>query len=152
MELASWQLFVVIGFLCLTAEIVTPSFYLAPIGVAALLTAVVTLFTSSIVMQLLFMAAVAIALYFTLTPFARAHFNRAPAPSGVGIAGQIGTLREPCKSALSPGKVLVYADSWDIFWDDSNTSYVETLKSLQPGARVRITKVVGNRVVIEPVS
>jgi membrane protein implicated in regulation of membrane protease activity len=151
MELQGWQFYAVIGFLCLTAEIVTPSFYLAPIGAAALLTIGLTFLVSSVTWQLVFMAIVALALYFTLTPFARARFNRAPPPAGVGISGQIGTLQAPCTSGGNSGKVLVYADTWDIFWDDADTAYVTMLQSLPVGARVRIKKVIGNKVIIEPV-
>jgi membrane protein implicated in regulation of membrane protease activity len=151
MELQSWQFYTVVGFLCLTAEIAMPSFYLAPIGVAALLTIAFSFFTSSLTWQLVFMAVVALALYFTLTPFARARFNRAEPPAGVGITGQVGTLQSPCSSGQLPGKVLVYADTWDVFWDDADIAYVTMLQSLPVGSRVRIKKVIGNRVFIEPV-
>jgi membrane protein implicated in regulation of membrane protease activity len=149
MQIQIWQIYAVIGFLCLTAEMVTPSFYLAPIGVAALITVGTSFFIDSVTWQLVIMAALAIALYFTLTPFARARFNRKPAPTGVGIVGQAGTVKHAPESAVKPGQILVYADTWDIFWDDNDTAYVTFLRSLTAGARVRIKEVRGNRVIVE---
>ncbi len=151
MDFQPWQFYIVVGFLCLTAEIVTPSFFLAPIGVAALVTAGLSVFVTSLTVQFVVMALTALFLYFTLTPFARARFNRAPPPSGVGLVGQVGTLKEICISSEKPGKVFVYGDTWDVLWNDSDETYISVLRTLQPGCRIRIKQVVGNRVIIEPV-
>jgi membrane protein implicated in regulation of membrane protease activity len=150
-ELTAWQIFLALGLFCLTAEIFSLSFYLAPIGTAALITSLFSLWITSLAWQIVFFCLVSVALYLSLGKLARKHFNAKTNLSGVGLEKQTGTLIKTCESGHSPGKVRLYGDTWEVFWDDSNAEYISAIRAIPEGARVRVIRVDGNRVVIEPV-
>lgn len=151
MELTAWQIFLAFGLACLTAEIFSLSFYLAPIGIAALITSLMSLWIDSLAWQITFLCVVSVILYLSLGRIARKHFNKTTNLSGVGLEKQTGTLVKSCESGNNPGKVRLYGDTWEVFWDDANPEYLEAIRAIPEGARVRVLRVDGNRVVIEPV-
>jgi membrane protein implicated in regulation of membrane protease activity len=149
MEIAAWQVFIALGLLCLTLEIFSLSFYLAPIGVAALLTAAISLWISSAPAQIVFLCVMSFLLYLSLGRFAKEHLKRTTPLTGVGLDKQSGTLIKACESHKNPGKVKLYADTWDVLWDDSNPDYIAAIKKIPEGSRIKVIRTEGNRVVIE---
>ncbi len=149
MEIAAWQVFIALGLLCLTLEVFSLSFYLAPIGVAALLTAAFSLWIPSGSTQIIFLCTMSILIYLSLGRFAKEHLKRTTPLPGVGLDKQSGTLIKACESHEKPGKVKLYADTWEVFWDDANPEYIAAIRKIPEGSRVKVIRTEGNRVVIE---
>ena len=142
------QIYILIGVLLVALEIVVPGFVLAPLGLASLLTAVVAVFTGSIFIQITSFCIFALAIFVSLSFWKRSRQNSANAEPQFGLVGKVGTLVEPCLSALQPGKVSVFGVEWEILWDDGDPS-MANLQKLSLGARLKVKTVIGNKVTVE---
>lgn len=148
--MATYQTYIIVGVLLIGLEIFVPGFVLAPLGIASLLTAGVAAFTDSAVAQLATFSASALLIFFGLKYWYVGRSVAGAASSEFGLVGKVGTLVEPCVSPLQPGRVRVFADTWEVYWDDRDPA-LEGIKACPPGTRMEVIAVVGNRVSVKPV-
>lgn len=141
------KFYIVIGIVLIALEIVVPGFVLAPLGVAALVTAGVSVLDPHPVVQAITFALTAGVLFVLLRKWNATRMAKPREEGSFGVVGQSGLLLEPPESPSRPGRVKVFADEFDLLWEDSPE--FDVIKELEPGARVRVVRVVGNRVVIQ---
>jgi membrane protein implicated in regulation of membrane protease activity len=146
MEIVAWQVYVAAGIFFILAEIFVSGFIMAPVGIAALLTAVASLFVESLAVQLFLLGAFSIGTYLLLAPVVKRLPKRGHDTTPIGLSGQSGTVEKLPEGQGHPGFVKVYGDRWEIIWDESDSSYTDMLRSLTTGTQVRIVAVEGNRV------
>jgi membrane protein implicated in regulation of membrane protease activity len=142
----SYQFYLVVGVVLIALEIVVPGFVLAPLGLAALVTAGVAALTDNLIWQASAFAASAIALFVGFRSWGALRSDRTAAEGTFGLVGQFGVLLETPESLEKPGRVKVFSDEFEIHWDDSPD--LAAAKEIDPGSRVRVTRVVGNKVVV----
>jgi membrane protein implicated in regulation of membrane protease activity len=142
-----FQFYLILGVVLIALEIVVPGFVLAPLGLAALATAGVASLTENFVLHFLTFSIVATALFVSLRYWNRTRISKPKEQGTFGLIGQSGLLIEAPRSPSLPGRVKVFADEYEILWDDSES--VETLKECEPGTPVRIVRVLGNRVQVQ---
>jgi membrane protein implicated in regulation of membrane protease activity len=146
MEIVAWQVYVAVGIFFILAEIFVSGFIMAPVGIAALLTAPVSLLVESVAVQLFLLGIFSIVAYLALAPAVRRLIKRSRDTTPIGLTGQSGAVEKLPQGPGHPGSVKVYGDMWEIIWDESDPAYTKMLQELTLGAQVRIVAVEGNRV------
>jgi membrane protein implicated in regulation of membrane protease activity len=140
----TYQFYLTVGIVLVGLEIVVPGFVLAPLGVAAMATAGVAYFSGSAIFQALTFAAVSAGLFVSLRSWNKSRLAAPKEQGTFGLVGQSGLLVEPPSSPALPGRVKVFSDEFELLWED--TPEFEDLKQLEPGQRIRVIRVLGNRV------
>ena len=141
-----FQFYLIVGIVLIALEMVAPGFVLAPLGVAAIATSGVAWLTNNLLLQGLTFAAVSAALFVGIRAWNTFHPQSSSEKGTFGLVGQTGVLLERPESADRPGRIKIFSDVFEILWDDSPE--LEAVRSLEPGQRVRVSRVLGNRVVV----
>lgn len=136
-QLDAWQIYAAIGLILCILEMTVPSFILLPIGVAFLLTALLTIWVTSFPVQLviLFLSAVGIFLA------SRKYFPRDRAGgTKTNVEHMLGreVLVEEIITPTTTGGIKLYGDTWRALSADGQTHL--------PGSLVTIQKLEGNKV------
>jgi membrane protein implicated in regulation of membrane protease activity len=117
-------------------EVVTMSFFLGPIALAAALAAVVAALGGGVVLQLVFFIGGSLATLALVRPIARRHL-RTPAKLRTGTAALVGTKALVLERVdLHGGQVKIGGEVW------SARAYDEE-QVIEPGARVDVVKIEG---------
>ncbi len=140
----AWHLWVIAGVVLVAAEVFTPGFVVACIGLGAFVAAVPAALGASLAWQLAaFCAAALVILWFARPVLARwFHTPDRPVRTNVSaLIGRPGRVVQPI-SAAAPGRVVVDGEDW---------------RALPTGARpfaqgddVRVTRIDGNTLFVEP--
>jgi membrane protein implicated in regulation of membrane protease activity len=143
-SLPAWQIFAILGIALLIAEIFVSGFVLLPIGIAFLLTAVVSLFISSWSVLVAILAVAQVVVFWVFQTHFKKYLARTRAYTGAeGMIGAECVVTETIRPDQF-GQVKLYGDTWQ-----AGTYHSEPLEK---GRRVAITKIDGNKVFVEPVN
>lgn len=143
MIIAGWQLYLIIGIVLLGLEAFTPTFFLFPLGGAALGTALLAPFVS-FTWQLVIFSIIATFLYFISFKYVRPQFKKkrylTGADSLIGQTAQaLADIGEDSK-----GFIKIYADEW--------TALPSRQGGFIPkGSKVIVDRVSGNKVYVSRV-
>jgi membrane protein implicated in regulation of membrane protease activity len=146
-----FQVYLIVGLVLIGAEIFVPGFVLAPLGVASLITAAFASVVDSEIAHIAFFSATALIIFLLLPKLLKFKKIKSEEEQTIGLIGQTGILVEPHRSPLSPGRVRVFGDVWEISWDE-NDPFHDTLLLLSPGALLIVKQVIGNKIHVEPKS
>jgi membrane protein implicated in regulation of membrane protease activity len=139
---STWQILAFIGVLFVIGEFFTASFALLPIGIAFLITALLSPFLGGWV-AILAVLTVNLLLQFAL--FQRLVWprlrHRAPATNAAGMVGKEAVVTEPVPPDSGSGYVALYGDRWQ--------AVSVTGEAFSVGEKVRISAIDGNKVVVE---
>lgn len=140
MSLEAWHLLASVGVVLALMEVFTPTFFTLPAGLAFGATALVAAFTQNWTL-LIFALAVNLAVVYSV--FYRWVWPRlkktAAKTNADAMAGRIATVCTAVDPETDTGEVKLYGDTWRV---------VSRLP-FAVGAKVRIVRTEGNRVVIE---
>lgn len=133
----AWLIWAIVAVLLTVGEILTPGlFFLGPVALAAVAAAVVALFGTGVVAQLIVFIAGAIATVAFLRPIARRHLHM-PAALRTGTAALEGTKAVVLQRVdANGGRVRLGGEEW------SARAYMED-QVLEPGTRVEVVKIEG---------
>ncbi len=140
--MSTWQILALLGVIFVIGEFFTASFALLPIGIAFLLTALVSPFLDSWALVLAVLT-INLLLQFALFkswvwPRMR---NKAPATNAAGMVGKEAVVTEPVPPDSGAGYVALYGDRWQ--------AISRAGEAFDVGERVRIAAIDGNKVVVE---
>lgn len=137
----TWQVYVVLGVSLIIIEAFASTFFLFPIGLALILTALVAPFFSLTGELTAFTLSTA-AFFFTSLKFIRPHFKTKHLLTGKdSLVGRVVIAQEDINEAQQTGFVKVYADEWRAVPTTLGESFFK-------GTKVRIDKVDGNKVLV----
>lgn len=142
-----WIIWLIVAAVFAAAEVFTPGFFLLWFGVGAVVAAVLALAgVTSFTAQMLTFLVVSVALVIaSRTIFERFLVRRADPNqlrSGIeSIVGQVGTVVEPSRGALSEGAVKVYGSVWTAF-------PAEGERPLTEGDSVAVERIEGNAIYV----
>lgn len=141
-----WHIWLIVGFVLALAEILVHGFFLLPFGVAAGVTALVSVFLGDVVWQLLvFVVGGALFVSITRRFFVRAEKIKPAEETATNIEGLVGRtaiITQPV-SFERRGYVRVGGEEWAaVFPRDDDTRF-------EIGEHVRLTGVQGNSVLID---
>lgn len=140
MQIPDWQIYIVIALVFLTVEAFASTFFLFPLGIAALGAAAVAPFSSFTVEMLVFSVLTVIGFYISLK-YLRPKFKTKRFLTGSdALVGVVTPALEEIKTG-GQGYVKVYADQW-------NALPLPEDQVIAKGQNVRIEKVVGNKVFV----
>jgi membrane protein implicated in regulation of membrane protease activity len=147
-------LYIGLGLVLCIFELFLFSFFLLPLGLAAILVGLVALFiTSSLGIHALVFALAAFCLLWLFRvlkrKWAAERQTKAENPFEtlhVGAKGRKGIVIEAYASLEKPGRVKVFSDEWEVCAEDMDPNL---LRELQVGDSVRVVAMHGNKVVVE---
>ncbi|TML10801.1 MAG: NfeD family protein [Actinobacteria bacterium] len=133
----AWLIWAIAAALLSVGELLTPGmFFLGPVALAAIASAVVALADVGVVGQLLVFIVGAIGSVWFLRPIARRHLHM-PAALRTGTAALEGTKAVVLQRVdMNGGRVRIGGEEW------SARAYLED-QVLEPGARVEVVKIEG---------
>ena len=133
----AWLIWAIAAALLSVGELLTPGmFFLGPVALAAIASAVVALADVGVVGQLLVFIVGAICSVWFLRPIARRHLHM-PAALRTGTAALEGTKAVVLQRVdMNGGRVRIGGEEW------SARAYLED-QVLEPGARVEVVKIEG---------
>lgn len=137
-----WQFWLITAGIFFIFEMITVGFLVFWLGISALITMVVSLFTDNIVIQTAIFVISSIALIFLTKPFVRKFMNSKDnlATNAYSIIGKHGIVTEDINSTLSTGQVKINGETW------SAKSYEEDF--ISKGSTITVTKIDGVKVVV----
>jgi membrane protein implicated in regulation of membrane protease activity len=135
----TWLLLAIAGVVFVILEIFTPSFVMAPAGVAFLLTAAVSPFLPNLAANLGALALNLVVVYWGVQRYVWPRLAKtAPRTAASGMVGQVATVVEPIRPDGSGGYVKLYGDSWRAVGKEA----------FEVGERVTIVATEGNKVIV----
>ncbi|WP_186645960.1 NfeD family protein [Fluviispira vulneris] len=147
MNIELYWIYFLIGIIFIILEVFSLTFYLLPIGLAALITGIFAIISENIYIHGCVFVLSSILLLFFISKWRKSRFLK-PKDSHfqVGLVGQIGIIVEEFQSPQNTGKVKIFSDVWEIHWDSQHEKIIAELKM---GERVKVTSVLGNKVIVE---
>jgi membrane protein implicated in regulation of membrane protease activity len=131
-----WVWWMIAAGVLAVGEIVTVSFFLGPVAIAAVLAAVVALVGGGLALQVIVFIAASAASLAVLRPFARRHL-RTPARLRTGTAALVGSQALVLQRVdVNGGQVKIGGEVW------SARSYDED-EAIEPGARATVMEIDG---------
>lgn len=147
MQFDWYWLYFLIGVAFVVAEIFTLTFYFLPIGLAAIATGLFALVSDNLYLHVVVFTAVGILLFIFISKWKKSRFLKPVGSQHVaGLVGQQGVIVEIFHSPQAAGKVKVFSDVWDLYWD---LQQQEILMNFKLGDVVKVTAVEGNKVKVE---
>ena len=143
-----WQFWLIVAGIFFIGEMFTAGFLMFWLGVSAILVMLVSLVTSSIIVQTaVFVIASALLLFFT-KPFVDKYITKnktAVATNAFSLIGQKGiVIKEMNSTPSSFGQVKVGEEVWTATSEDAN--------KIAEGTEIEVVKIEGVKLVVKPVS
>ncbi len=140
-------LYFLAGVILIVIEVVSLTFYFLPVGIAAIITGIFSLFFENVYLHVFIFVVSNILLLIFISKWRKSRFLKPKESHFVsGLVGQVGVVVEEYKSAQNTGKVKIFSDTWDIYWDKQHE---KLLLELKMGDHIKVTSVQGNKVTIE---
>lgn len=127
-----WQLWALICLLCLILELTNGDFFIMCFAIGGLFAAVASVFTSSIVVQILVFAVFTILSLMFVRPVALKWLHKGGeqrCSNADALIGRIGTVSEPVVAG-GYGRVAIDGDDWKVLSADG--------QAIQKGTKVRV--------------
>lgn len=147
MQFDWYWLYFIIGIFFILIEIFSLTFYFLPIGIAAIITGIFAIFINNLYFHVAVFCFVGIFLFIFISKWKKSRFLKPIGSQHIaGLIGQQGIIVEAYKSPQDSGKVKVFSDVWDLFWD---LHQQEKIMHLKEGDIVKVTAIEGNKVKVE---
>jgi membrane protein implicated in regulation of membrane protease activity len=143
----AWVVWTVVGVALLIIEVFTPGFVIACFGVACLVTALASLVTDSLSIQLIVFAVGSLIAVFSLRPlFLRYWSKSAPEQrtNADALVGQVGKVVEAFDPDTAEGRVLVAGEDW--------RGVCPEAPNLPLGAKVVVLRVESTKLFVKPLA
>jgi membrane protein implicated in regulation of membrane protease activity len=140
----SWHLWTITGLLLLILEMLTPAFFFASFGLAALITAPIAAHGLSTTAQLGTFAAVSVLCIAAVRPFfVKCIYRKRINPVNAhALIGQSGSVVDAIGAGTETGRVKVGSEEW--------RALSESGTPLSPGTRIEITAVESATLTVRP--
>ena len=140
-SLFSWQAYLVLGIALVIVEAFAPTFFLFPIGLSLVFTALVAPF-ASLAVELVVFTFLTVIFFFVSFKYIKPHFRNKHMLTGASsLVGRVVVAMEDINEAQQTGFVKVYADEWRAIPTKMGTV-------IPKGTEVQIDKVDGNKVFV----
>lgn len=142
-----WQIWLIIAGVCLIIEIVTVGFFVFWFAIAALITALLSLFIHNIIAQATIFIIISVILIFLTKPLTDKITKKDKVSTNVNaLIGQKGTVIKEINSGSNKiGQVKILGDTWSAVTTNDFTNAIPV------GSNVKILKIDGVNLIVEPV-
>lgn len=142
-----WQIWLIIAGVCLIIEIVTVGFFVFWFAIAALITALLSLFIHNIIAQATIFIIISVILIFLTKPLTDKITKKDKVSTNVNaLIGQEGTVIKEINSGSNKiGQVKILGDTWSTVTTNDFTNAIPV------GSNVKILKIDGVNLIVEPV-
>lgn len=110
----SYNVWLILGFVCIIGEIFTMDFTLTCIGISAFVAALLSYLGIATTWQLVAMGITMMILYFTLRPFALKYLYKDKKPHSSGIDALIGKTFKVIETKDDKAYIKSDADTWEV--------------------------------------
>jgi membrane protein implicated in regulation of membrane protease activity len=140
-----WLIWLLVGIIFLIVEIFTPGFFIACLGLAAMVVSVFLLFIPGMmfIWQIVIFLIISIIIFITIRPFALKHLYKRSDQQNTnadGLIGKKGKIISKVDSA-NPGYMKIYGDEF--------MAISESGETLEVGDDVEIVRIEGNKVIVK---
>ncbi len=137
-----WQFWLIAAGIFFVFEMITVGFLVFWLGIAALITMVVSFFTDNLVIQTAVFVISSISLIFLTKPFVKKFMNDKDnlATNSYSIIGKTGIVTENIDSTLGTGLVKIGTETWSAKSNDENF--------ISKGSTITVTKIDGVKAVV----
>lgn len=150
MDYDLYWLYLIIGISFLLIEIFSLTFYFLPVGIAAIVTGIFAIFISNIYFHAGLFSFLGILLFIFISKWKRSRFLKPIGSQHIaGLIGQQGIVIEAYQSPQLTGKVKIFSDVWEIYWDIHQEN---KLLQIKEGDVVKVLSVEGNKIKVEKLS
>lgn len=145
--MVTWQIWLIIAGVCLIIEIVTVGFFVFWFAIAALITALLSLFIHNIIAQATIFIIISVILIFLTKPLTDKITKKDKVSTNVNaLIGQEGTVIKEINSGSNKiGQVKILGDTWSAVTTNDFTNAIPV------GSNVKILKIDGVNLIVEPV-
>lgn len=142
-----WQIWLIIAGVCLIIEIVTVGFFVFWFAIAALITALLSLFIHNIIAQATIFIIISVILIFLTKPLTDKITKKDKVATNVNaLIGQEGIVIKEINSGSNKiGQVKILGDTWSAVTTNDLTNAIPV------GSTVKILKIDGVNLIVEPV-
>lgn len=142
-----YQIYLLLSVFLIIGEVFVPGFVLMPIGLAGLITSVVAYFyPTALWLHAVFFICGSGFILLALSRFrSQTNERRRHSAQQDGVVGQTGTIVS-LRTEQSPLQVKIFGDIWEVFNADD---LEKTNPQLALGAKVKVTSVQGNKIIVE---
>ncbi len=142
-----WQIWLIIAGVCLIIEIVTVGFFVFWFAIAALITALLSLFIHNIIAQATIFIIISVILIFLTKPLTDKITKKDKVATNVNaLIGQEGIVIKEINSGSNKiGQVKILGDTWSAVTTNDFTNAIPV------GSTVKILKIDGVNLIVEPV-
>ncbi len=138
-QVPDWQIYITIGVIIMSLEIVSAGFFLLPIGIAFVLTGITSLWITSLSWQLVVLAVNLSVIFLLFRRYITPKFVRDHTKTNAdSMIGQEAFVVEEIRADGSQGYVKLYGDEWRALSEDA--------VNIGKGQKVIITALTGNKV------
>ena len=140
-----WQIWLTVAGICLVIEALTTGFLIFWFAIGALLTMIVSFFTTNLIIQTSVFVLSSTILIFTTKPFVKkfVHNNNSIKTNVSSLIGKIGVVTKDIDSVKACGQVKVNGEVWSAIGSDDIKISEDT--------EVEIKEIIGVKVVVPPV-
>jgi len=140
-----WQIWLIAAGIFFVAEIITVGFLIFWLGVAALITMIVSFFTSNLIIQMTVFVITSAILLFATRPFVdKFANNKKKVPTNVySIINQEGLVVEDINLIEGTGQVKIGGELWSAICKGNGT--------ITKGTTIKVVEVQGVKLLVEPV-
>lgn len=145
--MVSWQIWLIIAGVCLIIEIATVGFFVFWFAIAALITALLSLFIHNIIAQATIFIIISVILIFLTKPLTDKITKKDKVATNVNaLIGQEGIVIKEINSGSNKiGQVKILGDTWSAVTTNDFTNAIPV------GSNVKILKIDGVNLIVEPV-
>ena len=142
-----WLIWIIVAFVMLVAEIFTPGFLLACLGLGCLASGIFALVGAGLSVQVIVFITATLVVFFGIRPFILKRFYKAA--EGVrtnvdALVGRQGMVIEPIDTVKGAGRVVVAGENWRGATEDNSLIPADT--------RIVVARVEGTKLIIKPLS
>ncbi len=143
MNIQPWQIWVVIGIICIVIEIFDPAFFFLSLGIGAIVTALLSFIVSSTPLQLLIFAIVSFLAFLSMRKLGKKVLVHPASDTNVfALKGKTGFVVKSIASE-NKGYVKIGGEEWAAISADGSP--------LEQGTRIIVKEIEGNKVIVEKI-
>jgi membrane protein implicated in regulation of membrane protease activity len=138
-----WQIWLIISGLCFVLEIITVGFLVFWFAIGALITAVVSLFTSNIIIQMAVFVITSTLLLFLTKPFVKKMSNKDTIQTNAySIIGKKGVITKAINPSTGIGQVKIGSEVWT----------AKSTNEISEGTEIIVNQIDGVKAIVEPLN
>jgi membrane protein implicated in regulation of membrane protease activity len=147
MNLDMWQIWVIVAIILCIVEVFAPTFLALCFGIGCLLSALASVFTSSIIIQVSVFCIGTLICLFTVRPFFLKYLHKksdSVKTNAEALIGKIGRVTEIVDNEKNTGRAIVEGDDWRVMTANDEI--------INENEKVEVVKIDSTTLIVKPIT